>query len=105
MRLFRPIVVVLAGLALAMAGPVDAAVAAKGPFGFLGPKNKPFFVENPPDNRCFTMSQEAHGAHNGTDSPATIFSGKKCSGTAVRVAPGQRAPRDAAFSSVRFGGH
>ncbi|MBZ4318349.1 hypothetical protein [Streptomyces huiliensis] len=103
MRLFRPIVVALAGLALAMAGPVDAAVAAKGPFTFLGPGDRPFFVENPPDNRCYTMSQQAHGAHNGTGTPATIFSGKKCTGTAVRLAPGQRAQRGATFSSVRFG--
>ncbi|WP_171165457.1 hypothetical protein [Streptomyces sp. I05A-00742] len=103
MRLFRPIVLALAGLALAMAGPVDAAVAAKGQFSWVGPKGRPFFVDNPPDGRCYTMSQEAHGAHNGTGSPATIYSGKQCKGKSVHLTPGHGAPRGTAFSSVRFG--
>ncbi|GAA0460645.1 hypothetical protein ABZ951_14715 [Streptomyces sp. NPDC046215] len=105
MRLVRPAVVALLGLTLALSAPMGVAYAAKGPFSWLGAKDRPFFVENLPDGRCFTMSQEAHGAHNGTGTPATIFAGKQCTGKALRLAPGRQAPRGTAFSSVRFGAH
>ena len=103
MRLIRPAAAALLGLTLTLAAHTGTAHAAKGPFTWLGPKNKPFFVENLPDGRCFTMSQQAHGAHNGTATPAVIFTGKQCTGTALRLAPGRQAPRTMAFSSVRFG--
>ncbi|MBT2386509.1 hypothetical protein [Streptomyces sp. ISL-11] len=103
MRCTRPAVVALLGLALTLAAHTGAACAAKGPFSWLGPKDRPFFVENLPDGRCFTMSQEAHGARNGTGTPAVIFSGKQCNGKALRLAPGRQAPRGTVFSSVRFG--
>ncbi|MEU2868219.1 hypothetical protein ABZ769_03310 [Streptomyces olivoreticuli] len=103
MRLFRPVIVALAGLALALAVPTGPAVASKGQFSWVGPKGKPFFVDNPPDGKCLTMSQESRGAYNGTAGPATVYSGKKCDGTSHRLATGGRA--DAAFSSVRFSAH
>ncbi|MFI1800483.1 hypothetical protein ACH427_24445 [Streptomyces sp. NPDC020379] len=102
MRLFRPVVVALAGLALAMAVPPGAAVASKGSFTWVGPKGKPFFVENPPDGKCLTMSQEARGAYNGTAGPVTIYTGKKCDGTSKRLARGEHGPSDMSFSSVKF---
>ncbi|MEV4440959.1 hypothetical protein AB0K09_18460 [Streptomyces sp. NPDC049577] len=103
MRLIRPAVVALSGLALALSLPAGAALAAKGPFTWVGPKGKPFFVENPPDGRCLDMSQEAHGPHNGTGTTATVYTKKKCKGEALHLKPGQQAPRSASFSSVRFG--
>ncbi|MEV6671598.1 hypothetical protein [Streptomyces sp. NPDC051162] len=105
MRLFRPVVVALAGLALAMAVPTGTAVASKGSFTWVGPKGKPFFVENPPDGKCLTMSQEAHGAYNGTAGPVTIYTGKKCDGGSARLKTGQRGPADKPFSSVKFSAH
>ncbi|MFE0043612.1 hypothetical protein [Streptomyces albireticuli] len=103
MRLFRPVIAALAGLTLAVALPTGTAVAAKGSFSWVGPKGKPFFVDNPPDGKCLTMSQEARGAHNGTGVPATVYKGKKCNGTALRLVPGGQAPRGSAFGSVKFG--
>ncbi|CAM5271840.1 hypothetical protein [Streptomyces abikoensis] len=106
MRLFRPALaaVALAGCTLALAAaPAGAAGTAKGWFAWVGPKGAPFFVENPPDGRCLTMSQESRGAHNATALPATVYPEKECKGTPVRLAPGAHAPRNAPFSSVKFG--
>ncbi|WP_116210947.1 hypothetical protein [Streptomyces olivoreticuli] len=103
MRLFRPVVVALAGLALALTVPTGPAVASEGQFSWVGPKGKPFFVDNPPDGKCLTMSQEARSPYNGTAGPATVYAGKKCDGTSHRLTRGKRA--DATFSSVRFSAH
>lgn len=103
MRLFRPVVAALAGLTLALAVPAGTALAAKGTFSWVGPKGKPFYVDNPPDGKCLTMSQEARTAHNGTAVPATVYKGKKCNGTAQHLAPGGTASRGSSFASVKFG--
>ncbi|MFF7725218.1 hypothetical protein [Streptomyces sp. NPDC008001] len=110
MRFFRPalVAVVLAGCALAPAAPAGAtaaARAARGWFAWVGPKGTPFYVENPPEGRCLTMSDEARGAHNGTAVPATVYSAKECKGTPLRLPPGHEAPRSASFASVKFGSH
>lgn len=101
MRLVRPVLAALAGLTLVLTFPMEAA-AAKGPFTFQS-GGRPFFVQDPPDGKCFTMSQGAKSPHNGTGGPATVFSGKKCSGTPTRLAPGKEGPKGLSFSSVRFG--
>ncbi|MBH1937891.1 hypothetical protein I5Q34_27090 [Streptomyces sp. AV19] len=101
MRLVRPVLAALAGLALVLTCPLEAS-AAKGPFTFQT-GGRPFFVQDPPDGKCFSMSQAARGPHNGTGSPATVFSGKQCKGKATRIASGQQGPKDLSFSSVRFG--
>ncbi|MFD5885043.1 hypothetical protein ACFWHQ_03530 [Streptomyces sp. NPDC060334] len=99
----RPAVLVLLGLAVTLTAHTGAAQASQGPFGWIGAQDKPFFVEDLPDGKCFTMSQEAHGAHNGTKTPVTVFAGKECKGKALKLAPGQRAPRNTSFTSLRFG--
>ncbi|MBB5121801.1 hypothetical protein AF335_09110 [Streptomyces eurocidicus] len=103
MRLPRPVIAALTGLTLALALPTGTALAAKGTFSWVGPKGKPFYVDNPPDSKCLTMSQEARAAHNGTAVPATVYKGKKCNGTAQHLAPGAQAPRGSTFASVKFG--
>ncbi|MFF4218581.1 hypothetical protein [Streptomyces nondiastaticus] len=117
MRFFRPVLaaVAVAGCALAFAVPAGAAGTAKadtaragtakGWFAWVGPKGAPFFVENPPDGRCLTMSQESQGAHNGTVLPATVYPQKECKGTPLHLPPGHHAPRNAPFASVKFGSH
>ncbi|WP_329461166.1 hypothetical protein [Streptomyces sp. NBC_01431] len=85
--------------------PASDAFASKGSFTWLGPKGKPFFVENPPDGKCLAMSQEARGAYNGTTGPVTIYTGKKCDGGSKRLALGQHGPADTSFSSVCFSAH
>ncbi|MGI5447468.1 hypothetical protein ACQEVM_17105 [Streptomyces sp. CA-243310] len=99
----RPAVLVLLGLAVTLTAHTGAAHASQGPFSWIGAQDKPFFVEDLPDGKCFTMSQEAHGAHNGTKTPVTVFAGKECKGKALKLAPGQRAPRNTSFTSLRFG--
>ncbi|MFH8788569.1 hypothetical protein [Streptomyces roseoverticillatus] len=112
MRFFRPVLAAaaVAGCALALAAPTGAAATAKagtakGWFAWVGPKGAPFFIENPPDGRCLTMSQESQGAHNATALPATVYPQKECKGTPLRLAPGSHAPRNASFASVKFGSH
>lgn len=102
MRLFRPIVVSLGGLTLAMTMPAGAAVAANGTFAWVGPQGKAYVIQNPPDNKCFDMAQEARGAENATKKPLFTYTRKRCHGTMKRLAPGQSAPSDAHFSSVIF---
>ncbi|GGZ47976.1 hypothetical protein AB0P12_25480 [Streptomyces subrutilus] len=103
MRAVRPAAVALLGLAVTLTALTGAAHASQGPFGWTGAQDKPFFVEDIPDGKCFTMSEESRGAHNGTKTPVTVFAGKDCKGKALRLAPGQKAPRNATFSSLRFG--
>ncbi|MEV5597137.1 hypothetical protein [Streptomyces sp. NPDC052496] len=103
MRVFRPVVVALAGLTFASTLFMGEATAAKGSFIWLGPKGRSYLVENPPNGRCLTMGQHARGGHNATKTPAVLFSGKKCKGRATPLAPGKKAPSSATFSSVRFG--
>ncbi|GGX98077.1 hypothetical protein [Streptomyces hiroshimensis] len=105
MRLIRPALVALAGCALALALPAGAAVATKGWFSWTGPKGAPFYIENPPDGRCLTMSDEARGAHNGTPVPVALYTDKTCKKKALGVSPGGNSPRNLRFASVRFGSH
>ncbi|MEU8548396.1 hypothetical protein [Streptomyces roseoverticillatus] len=112
MRFFRPALAAaaVAGCTLALAVPAGAAGTAragtaKGWFAWVGPKGAPFFIENPPDGRCLTMSQESQGAHNATALAATVYPQKECKGTPLRLAPGNHAPRNAPFASVKFGSH
>ncbi|GAA3174233.1 MULTISPECIES: hypothetical protein [Streptomyces] len=100
--MIRRTLLVAAGLVVALAVPLNAAAASKGPFTFQS-GGRPFYVQDPPDGKCFTMSQAAKSPHNGTGTPATTFSGKKCSGTATHIAPGKEGPKGLSFSSVRFG--
>ncbi|GGP91900.1 hypothetical protein [Streptomyces melanogenes] len=95
-RLIRPFAVALVGLSFALTVP------AKGPFTFQR-GGRPYFVENLPDGKCFTMSQAASSPHNGTGSAATVFAGKQCKGKATKIAAGQQGPKGLRFSSVRFG--
>ncbi|MEH6377214.1 hypothetical protein V7793_23215 [Streptomyces sp. KLMMK] len=104
MRFIRPALVALAGCTLALALPTGSAVAAKGWFSWAGPKGAPFYIQNPPDGRCLTMSDEARGAHNGTAVPVALYTDKTCKRQALRLSPGKDAPRNLRFASVRFGG-
>ncbi len=103
MRVLRPVVVALAGLTFAATLPMGEAFAAKGSFIWLGPKGRPYLVENPPNGRCLTMGQHAQAPRNATKTPAVLFPGKKCKGRPIPLAPGKQAPRSTTFSSVRFG--
>ncbi|MFB7632170.1 hypothetical protein ACFC0M_14625 [Streptomyces sp. NPDC056149] len=102
MRLFRPLAVGLGGLALALTLPAGAALASNGTFTWLGPGGKAYSLQNPPDNRCLDMSQEARGAHNALKQPAAVYSGKRCRGHETQLAPGTVAPSGARFASVVF---
>ncbi|OAR23974.1 hypothetical protein A8W25_16005 [Streptomyces sp. ERV7] len=102
MRLIRPFAVALVGVGMALTLSAGTAVAAKGPFTFQS-GGRPFYVEDVPDGKCFTMSQPATAPHNGTGSVAIVFAGKKCTGKATRIAPGKQAPKGLRFASVRFG--
>lgn len=97
----------MTGLSSAAAAAPDAApvaaAAAKGQFHWTGANGKPYFVENPPSGRCLSMAEKGRAPQNRTSSAATVYTGKKCNGTAKRLAPGQRAPKGVAFASVRFG--
>ena len=101
MRLCRPLVAVLGGVALALTT-TGAAFAADGTFVWIGPKGKAYAIDSPPDRTCLDMAQEARGAHNGTKKPLVVYTQKKCKGTARRLAPGKSAPSDARFASVIF---
>jgi hypothetical protein len=100
-RLCRPLAAVLGGLALVLTG-TGSALAADGTFAWIGPQGKAYAIENPPDNKCLDMAQEARGARNGTKQPLVVHTKKKCKGTALRLAPGRSAPADARFASVVF---
>ncbi|GAA0588226.1 hypothetical protein [Streptomyces crystallinus] len=102
MRVIRPFAVSLIGLGMALTVSAGTAVAAKGPFTFQS-GGRPFFVQDLPDGKCFTMSQPAAAPHNGTGTAAFVFPGKQCKGKATRIAPGQKAPARLRFASVRFG--
>ncbi|WP_371649468.1 MULTISPECIES: hypothetical protein [unclassified Streptomyces] len=102
MRLIRPFVVSLVGLSVALTVSAGTAVAAKGPFTFQS-AGRPYFVQDLPDGKCFTMSQASSSPHNGTGSPATVFAGKQCKGKATKIAAGQKAAKGLRFFSVRFG--
>ncbi|MFG2180909.1 hypothetical protein ACGFLS_19545 [Streptomyces abikoensis] len=102
MRLIRTAVAALAGLLLAVALPGSTAFAANGQFLWVGPKGKAYSIQNPPDNKCYDMGQEARAARNETKSPLVVYSKKKCKGDAIRIAPGQQAPQGTGFQSVIF---
>ncbi|MEV5510778.1 hypothetical protein [Streptomyces orinoci] len=101
MRLLRPLVVALGGLAL-VAATTTAATAANGTFAWVGPKGKAYAIQNPPDHKCYDMGQEARGAQNATRQPLIVYTQKKCKGSATRLAPGQSAPSGSHFASVIF---
>jgi hypothetical protein len=96
-----------AGLSSTASAEVSAAapsaVASKGQFHWIGAKNTPYYVQNPPTGRCLAMAEKGHAANNRTNARATVYAGKKCGGTAKRLAPGQKAQKGFVFSSVRFG--
>lgn len=92
----------LCGLLLALALPQSAAVASSGQFVWEGPERQTYSVENPPDNRCLDMNQEARAPRNETNRPLTVYSRKDCKGKSRRLAPGQVAPRSVVFKSVKF---
>ncbi|MCS0604821.1 hypothetical protein NX794_26920 [Streptomyces sp. LP11] len=46
------------------------------------------------------MAQEAHGARDSAKKPVTLYSRKKCRGTASRRAPGHAAPAGQKFASL-----
>jgi hypothetical protein len=62
----------------------------------------PHFLQNPPDSKCFDMSQEARGARNGLRQPLVIYPRKRCKGTPTQLRPGQSTPSGEHFSSVIF---
>ncbi|MET9415670.1 hypothetical protein ABZY03_16120 [Streptomyces klenkii] len=101
MRILRPLVVVLAGFTLAAAG-TGSAVASNGTFAWVGPNGRTYSIQNPPDNKCYDLGQEARGAHNATRQPVVVYPRKKCKGTPTRLASGQAAPNRARFASVIF---
>ncbi|KOV65469.1 hypothetical protein [Streptomyces sp. MMG1121] len=101
MRLCRPLVAVLGGLALALTT-TGSALAADGTFTWVGPKGEPYAIDSPPQYKCLDMAQEARGAHNATKKPLVTFTQKKCHGAATRLAPGKSAPSGARFASIVF---
>ncbi|MFF5438171.1 hypothetical protein [Streptomyces achromogenes] len=102
MRLYRrPLAAVLGGLALALTA-TGSALAVDGTFTWTGPGGKAYSIQNPPDDKCFDMAQEARGARNATKKTLVVYTGKRCKGTATRLAPGKSAPGGARFASVVF---
>ncbi|MEU3528188.1 hypothetical protein AB0E62_30715 [Streptomyces sp. NPDC038707] len=102
MRLYRrPLAAVLGGLALALTA-AGSALAADGTFTWTGPQGKAYSIQNPPDNKCFDMAQEARGARNGTKKALVVYTQKRCKGTSTRLAPGKSAPSGTRFASVVF---
>jgi hypothetical protein len=101
MRLCRPLVAVLGGLALTLTT-TGSALAADSTFLWIGPKSKLYALDNPPARTCLNMAQEARGAHNATKKPLVVYTQKKCKGTATRLAPGKSAPSGARFASIVF---
>ncbi|MEU9580672.1 MULTISPECIES: hypothetical protein [Streptomyces] len=100
-------IALLCGLALVtgLSSAASAApAAAKGQFHWIGAKGTPYFVENPPSGQCLAMAEKGRAANNRTSARATVYAGRKCTGAAKRMAPGQRAPKGFTFASVRFGG-
>ncbi|KOV75877.1 MULTISPECIES: hypothetical protein [unclassified Streptomyces] len=100
-RLCRPLAAVLGGLALALTA-TGSALAADGTFIWIGPQGKAYALDNPPDDKCLDMAQEARGARNGTKKPLVVYTKKRCKGSALRLAPGRSAPANARFASVVF---
>ncbi len=105
MRLFRPITIGLSSLALALALPAGTALASNGKFAWRGPKGQSYFLQNPPNSKCLNMSQEARGPRNNTKQPLVVYTGKRCTGKATRLAPGKSAPSGTRFASVVFNPH
>ncbi|WEO99363.1 hypothetical protein A6P39_037970 [Streptomyces sp. FXJ1.172] len=101
MRLCRPLVAVLGGLALALTT-TGTALAADGTFIWVGPQGKAYALDNPPQHKCLDMAQEARAARNATKKALVVYAQKKCKGSATRLAPGQSAPSGARFASVVF---
>ncbi|MCL3997789.1 hypothetical protein [Streptomyces lavenduligriseus] len=102
MRLYRrPLAAVLGGLVLALTA-TGSALAVGGTFAWTGPQGKTYSIQNPPDNKCFDMAQEARGARNATKKTLVVYTQKRCKGTATRLAAGKSAPSGARFASVIF---
>ncbi|GHG48057.1 hypothetical protein [Streptomyces griseocarneus] len=103
MRLFRnAVVAVLGGLLLAASLPTGSAAAQDGGFAWLGPKGKPYFVQQLPPNKCMSMEQEARGARNYLSKPLVVYSEKNCKGKALRLGPHKEAPQTAPFKSLKY---
>ncbi|MFF4406897.1 hypothetical protein ACFY2W_02495 [Streptomyces sp. NPDC001262] len=105
MRLFRTAVSALGGLLLAVSLPAVTASASSGEFHWRGPGGKPYFITNPPDNKCLALEQEARQAENQTKGVAVVYADKGCKGAEHRLGHGQKAPAKFLFKSVKFGGH
>ncbi|WP_107471438.1 hypothetical protein [Streptomyces monashensis] len=101
MRLCRPLVAVLGGLALALTT-TGSALAADDAFLWIGPKGKLYALDNPPARKCLNMAQEARAARNATKKPLVVYTHKQCKGTATRLAPGKSAPSGSRFASIVF---
>ncbi|MCZ0208485.1 hypothetical protein [Streptomyces achromogenes] len=102
MRLYRrPLAAVLGGLALALTA-AGSALAVDGTFAWTGPEGKAYSIQNPPDDKCFDMAQEARGARNATKKTLVVYTEKRCKGKATRIAPGKSAAGSAPFASVIF---
>ncbi|MFI9306218.1 hypothetical protein [Streptomyces triculaminicus] len=103
MRLFRnAVVTALGGLLLATALPVGSAAAMDGGFAWVGPKGKPYFVQQLPPNKCMSMEQEARGAQNYMSKPLAVYSEKNCKGKELRLGPRKEAPKNFPFKSLRY---
>lgn len=102
MRFFRPAAAALGGLLLALSLPAGTAAATNGQFLWEGPKGKIYYVENPPDDKCLSMDQEARAARNNTKAPLVVYTTKQCGGKSYRVEPGKQAPHSFSFASVKF---
>ncbi len=102
MRVFRTAAAALGGLLLAVSPLAGTAVAVDGQFVWQGPKGKPYSIQNPPNNKCYDMGQEARAAQNFTKGPLAVFAKKKCQGAKRLLAPGQKTGPKDAFQSVIF---
>ncbi|MEU7428491.1 hypothetical protein [Streptomyces sp. NPDC040750] len=101
MRLCRPLVAMLGGLALALTS-TGSALAADDTFLWIGPDGKAYSITAPPRNKCLDMAQEARGPRNLTKRPLVVYPRKRCKGTATRLAAGHAAPAGKHFASVVF---
>ncbi|KJY43235.1 hypothetical protein VR41_04065 [Streptomyces sp. NRRL B-1568] len=92
----------LGGLLLALTLPTGSAEAAKGTFVWEGPKGHAYYLQNPPDGKCYSMNQEARAGRNQTDVPMVVYTEKNCKGKAYHLAPDQQAPRSVLIKSLIF---
>ncbi|WP_229891624.1 hypothetical protein [Streptomyces mashuensis] len=98
----RTAVAAAGGLLLAVSLLSSSADAVGGYFQWRGPKGRLYSLENPPENKCYSMQQEARAARNFTEKPIAIYQQKGCKGEAHRLEPKQSAPEGQHFQSVIF---